>query len=128
MPINRFDSAVEAAQRAARLDPNNREAVIVMKRARAVALARSKGNELFKGARFSEACVAYGEGLEHDNYNSVLLCNRAACRSKLGQFDKAIEDCTAALSVRPSYGKARLRRADCYAKVHLAYLFFQLAS
>lgn len=90
---------------------------MVVRKARAVTVSRSKGNELFKTARYSEACVAYGEGLEHDPYNSVLLCNRGACRSKLGQLDKAIEDCTAALNVRPSYSKARLRRADCNAKV-----------
>ncbi|XP_062083207.1 inactive TPR repeat-containing thioredoxin TTL3-like [Humulus lupulus] len=113
----RFDDAVEAAQRAARLDLNNREANGVVRKAKAIATARSKGNELFKASRFSEACVAYGEGLEHDPYSSVLLCNRAACRSKLGHFDKAINDCTVALNVRPSYAKARLRRADCNAKL-----------
>ena len=72
-----------------------------------------------KKTKFSEASVAYGEGLEHDPYNSVLLCNRAACRSKLGQFEKAVEDCNASLSLRPSYSKARLRRADCNAKVKI---------
>lgn len=97
---------------------------MVMRKARAVAGARSKGNDLFKTSRFSEACVAYGEGLEQDPYNSVLLCNRAACRSKLGQFDQAIEDCTAALNVRPSYSKARLRRADCHAKVNNLHFNF----
>ncbi|TQE14107.1 hypothetical protein C1H46_000026 [Malus baccata] len=117
MVAGRLDDALKAAQQASRLDSNNREANMVMRKARVVAVARSKGNELFKTARFSEACVAYGEGLEHDPYNSVLLCNRAACRSKLGQLDKAIEDCTAALNVRPSYSKARLRRADCNAKL-----------
>ncbi|XP_022942063.1 inactive TPR repeat-containing thioredoxin TTL3-like [Cucurbita moschata] len=113
----RFDDALEAAQRASRLDTNNRETNVVMRRARAVAAARWNGNELFKTSRFSEACLAYGEGLEHDPYNSVLLCNRATCRSKLGQFEKAVEDCTTALNVRPSYSKARLRRADCNAKL-----------
>lgn len=115
--ISRFDDALEAAQRAVRLD-SNKEANMVMMSARAVAAARSRGNELFKASRFMEACSAYAGGLEHDAYNSVLLCNRAACWSKLGQLEKAIEDCTAALNVRPSYSKARLRRADCHAKVN----------
>ncbi|XP_030535099.2 inactive TPR repeat-containing thioredoxin TTL3-like [Rhodamnia argentea] len=117
LAVGRFDDALEAAQRAARLDSSNKEVNHVIKRARAVAGARHKGNELFKAERFSEACVAYGGGLEHDPYNSVLLCNRAACRSKPGRYEKAVEDCTAALNVRPSYSKARLRRADCFAKL-----------
>ncbi|CAH8391135.1 unnamed protein product [Eruca vesicaria subsp. sativa] len=113
----RFDEAVEAIQRAGQLDGNNREVAMVSRRAQAVTEARFKGNELFKAGRFEEACAAYGEGLDHDPRNSVLLCNRAACRSKLGQFEKSVEDCTAAISVRPGYRKARLRRADCNTKM-----------
>ncbi|TKY47649.1 Inactive TPR repeat-containing thioredoxin TTL3 [Spatholobus suberectus] len=117
LAAGRFEDALEVAQKAARLDSNSREANKVMRKARAVTAARAKGNELFKASKFSEACTAYGEGLEHDPYNSVLLCNRAACRSKLGQFEKAMDDCTAALNLRPSYSKARMRRADCNAKL-----------
>ncbi|KAL2343044.1 hypothetical protein Fmac_004329 [Flemingia macrophylla] len=102
---------------AGRLDSNNNEVKKGMRKVRVVASARSNGNKLFKASKFSEACVAYGEGLEYDPYNSVLLCNRAACRSKLGQFEKAVEDCTAALNLCQSYTKARLRRADCNAKL-----------
>lgn len=90
---------------------------MVLRRAQAVTTARSKGNDFFKAGRFQEACAAYGEGLDHDSRNSVLLCNRATCLSKMGQFDRAVEDSTVALNVRPGYAKARLRRADCNAKV-----------
>ncbi|KAL6502596.1 hypothetical protein OROHE_024249 [Orobanche hederae] len=113
----RFDDAMAAAQRATRLDANNKEANTVLRRTKVVAAARANGNELFKALRYYEACNAYGEGLNHDPHNAILLCNRAACRSKLNQYDKAIEDCNAAIRVRPTYSKARLRRAHCYAKV-----------
>ncbi|KAK7351177.1 hypothetical protein VNO77_10431 [Canavalia gladiata] len=113
----RFEDAMTASQQAAKFDPNNCEVKAVARRARVAASARMSGNLLFKASKFVEACAVYNEGLEHDPYNSVLLCNRAACRSKLGQFEKAIEDCNVALIVQPSYSKARLRRADCNAKL-----------
>lgn len=113
----RFEEAVAAAEQSTQLDPTNKEGIRVAKWAKVVSSARLSGNLLFKESRFSEACIAYSEGLENDPYNSILLCNRAACRSKLGQYEKAVEDCTAALHAQPSYSKARLRRADCNAKV-----------
>ncbi|CAL9114918.1 unnamed protein product [Musa textilis] len=117
LAAGRFEDAVAVAQKAAQIEPSSREAGAVARKTRAVASARLTGNDLFKASKFREACVAYGEGLNHDPQNAILLCNRAACRSKLGQWEKAIEDCNAALNMRPSYTKARLRRADCNAKL-----------
>ncbi|XP_038976276.1 TPR repeat-containing thioredoxin TTL1-like isoform X2 [Phoenix dactylifera] len=117
MAAGRFEDTVAVSQRAARLDTKSREISTVAQKARAVASARSRGNDLFKASKFKEACMAYGEGFHHDPYNAILFCNRAACRSKLGQWEMAIEDCNAALNMRPSYNKARLRRADCNAKL-----------
>ncbi|KAL4291652.1 hypothetical protein GQ457_14G003040 [Hibiscus cannabinus] len=117
MAAGRFDEALETIQGAVKLDPNNKEASSVMRKARAISVARTDGNGHFKASKFSEACVAYVQGLEHDPHNSILLCNRAACWLKLGHFQKAIEDCTHALNLRPGYTKARLRRADCNFKL-----------
>nr|XP_043617904.1 TPR repeat-containing thioredoxin TTL4-like [Erigeron canadensis] len=117
LAAGRIDDAMEEVQTAAKMDPNNKDANIMVHRTKAIIDARFKGNDLFKAAKYLEACNAYGEGLDHEPFNSVLLCNRAACRAKLGQFEKAIEDCTMALNIRPSYSKARLRRADCSAKL-----------
>ncbi|TVU28571.1 hypothetical protein EJB05_20093, partial [Eragrostis curvula] len=117
MAAGRFEDAVATAQTACQLDPSNREVANVHRRAKAAAAARLRGNDLFKAAKFAEACAAYGEGLEREAGNAVLLCNRAACHAKLGRYEKAVEDCSGALVVRPAYSKARLRRADCNVKL-----------
>lgn len=51
------------------------------------------------------------------NPDAIYYCNRAACQSNLGQHDKAIEDCTAALKLDSSYAKAMNRRAAAYEKL-----------
>ncbi|KAI3725683.1 hypothetical protein L1987_65475 [Smallanthus sonchifolius] len=117
LAAGRMDDAMEAAQMAAKMDSNNKDVNMMVHKTRAVMSARSRGNDLFKAANYSEACIAYGEGLDQDPFNSLLFCNRAACRNKLGQFEKAVEDCSMALNIRPTYSKARLRRADCNAKL-----------
>ncbi|CAN6451549.1 unnamed protein product [Victoria cruziana] len=117
MASGRFENAASTARLAATLDPSNKEIASFARKAHTVAATRSNGNELFKASNFHEACTAYSEGLEHEPMNAILLCNRAACRSRLGQLEKAVEDCNASLKLRPNYGKARLRRADCNYKL-----------
>ncbi|XP_016476276.1 inactive TPR repeat-containing thioredoxin TTL3 [Nicotiana tabacum] len=114
--VGRFDDGIAAAQEAAKLDLSN-EIIKILRIIKGLASARLKGNDLFKESKYTDACSIYTEGLEKEPYNSVLLFNRAACRFKLGQFEKAVEDCTAALVLRPSYLKARVKRADCYMKL-----------
>nr|CAD1821872.1 unnamed protein product [Ananas comosus var. bracteatus] len=117
MSLGRFEDAVALAKKASQLDPRNREVRAVARKAQCVALARSTGNGLFKASKYREAFFSYQEGLHYDPNNAILLCNRAACHSKLGQWERAIEDCNAVLNLHPAYSKARLRRADCNSKL-----------
>lgn len=113
----RFENALMAAEKAAHIDARNIEVAVLLNNVKLVARARSRGNDLFKSERFTEACSAYGEGLRVDSSNSVLYCNRAACWFKLGQWERSIEDCNQALRIQPNYTKALLRRATSYSKV-----------
>ncbi|XP_008783888.1 LOW QUALITY PROTEIN: TPR repeat-containing thioredoxin TTL1-like [Phoenix dactylifera] len=117
MALGRFENAVSAAERAKQIDPGNLEVTAMLNNVRSVAQARALGNELFNSGKFAEACLAYGEGLKYDPSNPVLYCNRAACRSKLGQWEKSIEDCNEAVRIQPNYTKALLRRAASNSKL-----------
>lgn len=117
MALGRFENAVVAAEKAGLIDCSNVEVMRVSNKVKKVANARSQGNDLFSSGRFAEACSAYGEGLKYDSSNSVLYCNRAVCRSKLGQWEESVEDCNQALKIQPNYTKALLRRAVSNAKL-----------
>nr|GLL16524.1 TPR repeat-containing thioredoxin TTL1-like isoform X1 [Ipomoea trifida] len=107
----RFESALAAIERAKQIDCQNVEVSVLLNNVRLVTQARTRGNDLFKSERFTEACAAYGEGLRFDPSNSVLYCNRAACWYKLGQWEKSVDDCSQTLRIQPNYTKALLRRA-----------------
>lgn len=120
--FDRVENALAMAEKARQIDPTNTDVSAMLNSVRSVSRARAQGNELFKSGYFAEACMAYGEGLKYDPSNSVLHCNRAACRSKLGQWEKSVEDCNEALRIHPSYTKALLRRAASYVKVKCLFL------
>ncbi|KAI3855326.1 hypothetical protein MKX03_026979, partial [Papaver bracteatum] len=99
LAFGRFQNAVTAAEKACQIDPTSIEVKVMLKNIKFVAKA---------------PCSAYGKGLKTDPSNSVLYCNRAACWSKLGQWEKSVEDCNQALRFQPKYTKALLRRASNY--------------
>uniref|UniRef100_A0A7N0VCQ2 Uncharacterized protein n=1 Tax=Kalanchoe fedtschenkoi TaxID=63787 RepID=A0A7N0VCQ2_KALFE len=117
MAFGRFDAALSLAEKASRIDYSNAELETFVNKLMLVASARSRGNDLFNSGKFAEACTAYGEGLKHDQSNSVLYCNRAICWSKLGLWEQSVEDCNQALKIQPTYTKALLRRAASYIKL-----------
>ncbi|GLT50245.1 hypothetical protein SLA2020_237430 [Shorea laevis] len=117
MALGRFENAVSAAERAGLIDHSNVEISTLLNNVQMVAKARSRGNDFFSAGRYADACLAYGEGLRYDNSNYVLYCNRAICWSKLGLWEKSVEDCNQALKIQPNYTKALLRRAASNGKL-----------
>ncbi|XP_055808180.1 TPR repeat-containing thioredoxin TTL1-like [Solanum dulcamara] len=113
----RYDTARSAIERAAQIDLQSAEVTALLKSMRLVGRARTRGNELYKSARYTEACAAYGEGLSRDSSNSVLYCNRAACWYKLEEWEKCLNDCNHALLIRPNYTKALFRKAASNTKL-----------
>ena len=83
---------------------------------------KAQGNEEFKAGNFNEAIVKYTEALTalglppnmrpdpHRAWKSVVLSNRAMTNLKLGVYNDAEDDCTAALKLNEKNVKAYLRR------------------
>ncbi|XP_023531981.1 inactive TPR repeat-containing thioredoxin TTL3-like [Cucurbita pepo subsp. pepo] len=117
MALGRFDNAVQAAERASKINMTNLEVSKLLSNVKMVARARSRGFDLFSSGRYTEACTAYGEGLKYDSSNHVLYCNRAVCWAKIGLWEQSVEDCNQALKIQPNYTKALLRRAASNAKL-----------
>jgi Asp-tRNA(Asn)/Glu-tRNA(Gln) amidotransferase A subunit family amidase len=83
---------------------------------------KAQGNAEFKAGNFNEAVVKYTEALSalgpapnmrpdpHRAWRSVVLSNRAMTNLKLGVYNDAEDDCTAALKLNEKNVKAFLRR------------------
>jgi DnaJ family protein C protein 7 len=77
---------------------------------------KGEGNVDYKAGRWQAAIDKYSDALEVDplnkGTNSKLLQNRALCRVQLKDYKGAIEDCERAISLDPSYTKAKKTKAN----------------
>ncbi|CAE6005208.1 unnamed protein product [Arabidopsis arenosa] len=86
--------------------------------------AKLEGNKLFGNGVYEEALLKYElalqfaqEVLESEELRSICYSNRAICYLKLGIYAEAIEECTKAIELNPSYTKAFVRRAEAHEKL-----------
>lgn len=77
---------------------------------------KEDGNELFKEKKFEDAIKFYSAALELKE-DQVFYSNRSACYVGLQEYEKVIEDTTAALKIQPDYTKCLIRRAAAYEQV-----------
>ncbi|VDN51155.1 unnamed protein product [Dracunculus medinensis] len=85
------------------------------------------GNELFKEGKYPEAMKHYNEAVKRDPDNAILYSNRAACYTKLMDFQRALEDCETCIKKDPKFIKGYIRKGAAlsamkeYAKARSAF-------
>jgi len=72
---------------------------------------KERGNEFFKQQNFPEAIKAYTEAIRRNPKDHVLYSNRAACYTKLGEFNLGIKDCEESINLDPNFVKSYIRKA-----------------
>jgi DnaJ family protein C protein 7 len=110
------EKAIQHFRQALNCDPDYRDAVKYLRMVQKLDRMKTEGNADYKGGRWQAAIDKYSDALEVDplnkGTNSKLLQNRALCRIKLKDFKGAIADCEKAISLDPSYTKAKKTKAN----------------
>ena len=71
---------------------------------------KEKGNALVKEKKYKEALDCYTKSIEIDPNDPILYSNRSAMHLNLSEFDQALADAEKAISLKPDYAKAYLRK------------------
>lgn len=74
---------------------------------------KAKGNKSYGSKDYNKAIELYGQAILCKP-DPVFYSNRAACYNALSEWDKVVEDTTAAINMDPEYVKALNRRAHAY--------------
>ncbi|XP_055587405.1 small glutamine-rich tetratricopeptide repeat-containing protein beta-like [Uranotaenia lowii] len=79
---------------------------------------KNEGNSLMKEEKYQEALNTYSKAICLDATNPVFYCNRAAAYSRLGDYQRAADDCRMSLRYDPNYSKAYGRLGLAYSKMN----------
>ncbi|KAM0333414.1 hypothetical protein ACHAQA_002075 [Verticillium albo-atrum] len=74
---------------------------------------KDAGNKAYGSKEYNSAIDLYSQAILC-KANPIFYSNRAACFNALGDWDKVVEDTTAAINLDPEYVKALNRRANAY--------------
>ncbi|MDB5386953.1 MAG: ftsH3 2, partial [Planctomycetaceae bacterium] len=104
MELNRFDEALLDLNESIRLNPKNWKGF------------NNRGVVYARMLDFEAAIFNYNAARELDN-DPRILSNRAAVFFELGEFDKAVADCSELIRVHPDNLDWLLRRGDAYGQL-----------
>ncbi|KAK0636332.1 hypothetical protein B0T17DRAFT_625836 [Bombardia bombarda] len=106
-------AAVEGADELPQIDETTVLAYSELERKEYAAKLKEAGNKAYGAKDFAKAIELYSKAVICKP-DPVYYSNRAACYNALGEWDKVVEDTTAAITLDPEYIKALNRRANAY--------------
>lgn len=74
------------------------------------AAAKAKGNTDFQAKNFKEAIKHFTDAIGFDPTDHVFYSNRSACYASIEEYEKALEDGTKCVSIKPDWPKGYTRK------------------
>uniref|UniRef100_A0A7S1FC95 Hsp70-Hsp90 organising protein n=1 Tax=Noctiluca scintillans TaxID=2966 RepID=A0A7S1FC95_NOCSC len=72
--------------------------------------AKAKGNTAFQANNYKEAIEHFTTAISHDATDHVFFSNRSACFASLEKYEKALEDGTECVKLKPDWAKGYTRK------------------
>lgn len=106
-------ASVEAADELPEIDETTVQTLSEAQRKEYAQKLKEAGNKAYGAKDFGKAIGLYSKAILCKP-DPVYYSNRAACHNALSDWDKVVEDTTAAINLDPEYIKALNRRANAY--------------